>query len=319
MPKKVEIELRRRRAEERIKRRKLGERRKLIFLTGLLLGFVSISITLFLNKTIGLAGVSFFIVTGIFFLYFNLKGRLSASIKITKMEDSFPDFLQLMASNLRAGMTIDRAMLLSARPEFDPLDKEILSLGKDIATGKSIRNALLDMSQRTKSERIEKTILLILSGIQAGGNIAVLLEETASNMRERGFVEKKAASNVLMYLIFIFVATAVGAPVLFSLSSVLVETVTGILETLPVVEASDMAVQAPMMFSRVNISVSFVIYFSLAFIVVTNVLSSRILGLVSKGDESQGLKYLPFMLALSIGIFFMVRVLLSGVISSMFI
>src|SRR3989344_1966455 len=43
---------------------------------------------------------------------------LKASSQVHKMENAFPDFIQLMASNLRSGMTIDRAFLLSARPEF---------------------------------------------------------------------------------------------------------------------------------------------------------------------------------------------------------
>ena len=91
-------------------------------------------------------------------LYFFTKKKLEESIRIKKMEDVFPDFIELMASNLRAGMTIDKALLLSSRKEFAPLDEEILLLGKEIITGKEIMQALHDMALRINSEKIKKTI-----------------------------------------------------------------------------------------------------------------------------------------------------------------
>jgi type II secretory pathway component PulF len=224
-----------------------------------------------------------------------------------------------MSSNLRAGMTIDRAMLLSSRPEFSPLDQEILRTGKEIATGKGIATALEDMSRRIGSEKIEKTILLIISGIKAGGSLDVLLEQTAVNMRERNFVEKKAGGNVLMYVIFIFVAVAVGAPVLFGLSNILVETLTEILSGLPSIDAQTTSqMTMPFSLTSVNISVEFINYFCIAFIFVIDVLASLVLGLIMKGEEKEGLKYLLPMILISFAIFFLIKLILSGVVASLF-
>lgn len=316
LDKEIENKLKKSKIEEREMTEKARVRRKVTMLLILLVALVSVSVLLFLNKTIAFSFSSFFIVVGLFYLYLYLRGKLKKAAKIKKMEENFPDFLQLMASNLRAGMTVDRAMLLSARPEFDPLDKEILNVGKEIATGRSIETALNEMSKRIGSEKIEKTIFLIISGLKSGGNLAILLEETSINMRERGFVEKKASSNVLMYVIFIFIAACVGAPLLFSLSSLLVETLTNILSGLPEVEATSMTM--PFTLSKISISINFIKYFSLFFIIVTNILASLVLGLVSKGDEKQGLKFLVPMLALGISIFFVLRFLLSGFIASFF-
>lgn len=282
---------------------------------GLSLGLVAVSVSLFLNTNLTISFASFFVISGLFFLGIYFRNRLKEAEKIKKMEDAFPDFLQLMASNLRAGMTIDKAILLSSRPEFAHLDKEILNVGKDIATGKNIETALLDTSKRIKSKKIEKIILLIISGIKAGGNLAVLLEETSRNMREREFVEKRAASNVLMYIIFIFLAVSVGAPVLFSLSSILVETLVNLLSGLPRIEAS---ITVPFTLSSVSVSVNFINYFSLVFMIVIDILASLVLGLVSKGEEKEGLKYLIPILGISLGIFFLIRISLSGFIASMF-
>jgi archaeal flagellar protein FlaJ len=266
-------------------------------------GSLTISISLFLGV----------ILIPILFVYF--KGVLQRADRIKKIENAFPDFLQLMASNLRAGMTINKAMLLSSREEFAPLDKEILRVGKDITTGKEVETALLDMSDRIESEKIHKTILLIISGLKAGGNLAVLLEETSSNIRERSFVEKRAASSVLMYVIFIFIAVAIIAPALFALSGVLVKSLTDILGKLPPTETS---LAVPFTMSKVNVSTTFINYFSLVFILMTDILTSLVLGLVSKGDEKDGIRFLMPIIVLSLVTFFVVKILLSGFLTGLF-
>ena len=239
------------------------------------------------------------------FVYFIVRKKLNYYNDIKKMEIAFPDFISLMSSNLRAGMTIDRALLLSSRKEFEPLDKEITKLGKDIVTGKEITKALLDMTERINSEEIKKTVLLIISGIRSGGNLSVLLEQVASNMRERMFVKKRAASNVLMYVIFIFFASAVGAPILFGLSSVLVQVLSSILSDLPASQTVN--VKLPFALTEISITPSFVFYFSLVFMTITDIFSALVLGLVGKGKEREGLKFIVPMILLSITVFFLAR------------
>ena len=239
-------------------------------------------------------------------VYYYVMEKLRESARIRKIEDVFPDFIELMASNLRAGMTIDSALLLSSRKEFSPLDEEIIILGKDVITGKEIDQALKALALRINSDKITKTVSVINSGIRSGGNLAILLEQTAINMRERSFVEKRASSNVLMYVIFIFFAVAAGAPALFSLSSVLVEVLTNIVGNLPEIEVTNI----PFTLTKISISPEFVTYFSLAFIVTIDILSSLLLGLVNKGDEKSGIKYIFPILTVSIVVYFSLRTFL---------
>lgn len=251
--------------------------------------------------------VALVVLVVLIFGYFFARVRLKKYADIKKMEDVFPDFISLTASNLRAGLTIDRALLLSAREEFAPLDKEIITLGKDIVTGEEIGKAMLEMADRIKSEDIRKTILLIITGIKSGGNLSILLEQVSSSMRQRMFVRKKAASNVLMYVIFIFFAVAVGAPFLFALSSVLVEILTNIIGSIPAEEIASTSTKLPFTLTSINISVDFVKYFGAVFIVVIDILASFVLGLVAKGKEREGVKYIFPIVALSLTIYFGAR------------
>ncbi len=245
-------------------------------------------------------------------IFFYLKVSMKASARVKNMEKIFPDVISLMASNLRSGITIDKAFLLSARPEFEPLDKEILKTGKEIATGKDIIYALKSMSDRINSEKISKVIMLITSGLKTGGNISDLLDQTSRNMKEKEIIEKKTASSILMYVIFIFAAVGMGAPVLFGLSSVLVEIVIGLTSRMPELSSSQM--DLPFTFSEISISLNFIIYFSIIFMIITDFVSSMVIGLVNKGEGKAGLNLFLPLVVLSLGIFFVVRTLLSKIL-----
>jgi len=230
-------------------------------------------------------------------IYIYLKNKIKESERIRKIESVFPDFLELMASNLRSSMTIDRAFLYSARPEFEPLDKEIIKTSKEITTSKDIKKALEDFSNRIGSNKVEKTINLIITGIKAGGNIVSLLEQTASNMREKEFMEKKAYSNIFMFVVFIFLVVSFFAPALFALSNVLSEILIKILTSLPKNETANVI---GFSLTKVEISTIFIKYFSIVFIIAIDFFASLILGLISKNEEKEGIKFFPIILILSL-------------------
>lgn len=279
-----------------------------IFLLISAITVVSIPLFLLLNINL-LISIVLFILLNIFFYY---KTSLKATARIRKIEIVFPDAISLMASNLRSGVTIENAFLLAARPEFAPLDKEILGTGKEISTGKEVIHSLKKMSEKINSEKISKVVELIISGLKAGGNIADLLEETARNMKEKEIIEKKTATTILMYVIFIFVAVSVGAPILFGLSTVLVEIVISLAEKTP--ELAETQTSIPLSFSKVSLSVNFVIYFSLMFLVVIDLISCFVIGIVNKGEGKTGLKYFLPIIATSLTIFFIVRTVVSKIL-----
>lgn len=279
-----------------------------IFIKTVIVSLAS-SIIFYLFKLSPLYSLAVFVFLNLFFYF---RTSLKASTRIRKMEGVFPDVISLTASNLRSGTTIEKAFLLSARPEFDPLDVEILKVGKDISTGKDVVSSLKIMGTKINSEKISKVVELIISGLRAGGNIADLLEQTSRNMKEKEVIERKIASTTLMYVIFIFFAVAVGAPVLFGLSSVLVEIVINLAQRVP--DLSNTQMDLPFTFSSISISLNFVIYFALAFIILTDFISCFVIGLVNKGEGKTGLKFFIPILVISLALFFVIRSLLSKVL-----
>jgi len=68
----------------------------------------------------------------------------------------------------------------------------------------------------------------------------------------------------------------------------------------------------------ITISADFIKYFALVFIVVTDILASMILGLVNRGEEKEGIRYLIPLLAISLGVFFLIRLGLGGFMQGLF-
>jgi len=239
---------------------------------------------------------------------------LSIDAKAKFVEKILPDVLQLMASNMKAGLTPDRALLLSARPEFGPLNKEINRMGKEITTGKEIEEALQGITERIRSDKLEKTIRLIVSGLKSGGELASLLNQTAKNLREQEFVEQKIKSSVGTYVIFVFAAVCVGAPLLYALSTFLVEVLKNVIQN---VEIPDTTVNVPLTISEISIGSSFVMNYVIIALLTTSLLGSYIIGLISKGNGKQGLKLAPLMIGIGLLIFFTVRFLISSLLSGL--
>ena len=280
--------------------------------------FTALAVSLILAKITALPMFLLFIA---FFILVHVLAHVSLLLRADSkgkfIEDVLPDALQLMSSNLKAGLTTDKALMLSVRPEFGPLSDELNLVGKEIAVGKDINKSLLDMSDRIKSETLHKTMLLITSGLKSGGELAPLLSHTSQNLRNQKFIEEKTKASVLMYVIFIFSAICFGSPILFGLSSFLVKVLAeniGALEIAPTVAA-----QFPIAMTKVTISPSFITTFVLICLVTSSILGSLALGLIRKGRERDGLKFIPIILVITISIFFLVRFLISRMLGSLFL
>ena len=77
--------------------------------------------------------------------------------KIT-IEDVLPDYLQLTASNIKAGMTIDRALWFAVRPRFGVLAKEIEIVAKETMKGEDLKTALQKFADKYDSILLKRSI-----------------------------------------------------------------------------------------------------------------------------------------------------------------
>src|SRR3990167_2189912 len=144
------------------------------------------------------------------------------------IEDVLPDFLQLTASNIKAGMTIDRALWYAVRPRFGVLAKEIETVAKETMRGEDLKTALRKFSDKYDSVLLKRSISLLIEGIEAVGEIGDLLNKIAINVQENKLMRKEMSANVTTYIIFISFSTVLAAPVLFALAGILIKVISNL-------------------------------------------------------------------------------------------
>jgi tight adherence protein B len=93
--------------------------------------------------------------------------------------------LQMLASGLRAGFGLLQALEASGEQLPDPLSVEIRRTLRDTAMGASVEQALGALNERVGSPDFDIVITAILIQRSVGGNLAEILDNVASTMRER--------------------------------------------------------------------------------------------------------------------------------------
>lgn len=245
---------------------------------------------------------------------------LIADSRAAEIEKVLPDALQLMSANVRAGMTVDRAIWLAARPEFGILEEELKRAGTKTIGGKPIKVALMEMSERIKSDLLEKTFRLVIEGIESGGELAHLLEETSNNVRNVQNLRKEIKSSVTTYSIFIFFAAVLGAPALYAISLFFVEIMTKLWS--PKILGGTTVTGSTIgggMLSKAGaptITVDQLFWFATSAITVTTLFGSLIIGLIQTGKEKNGIKFIPLLTCGALIVFiaaqFLIKILFGG-------
>lgn len=261
--------------------------------------------------------ISLIILIGVFFVlqlfvYYSLVLKVDKETR--KIEREFPDVLQLIASNLHAGLTLENSIFETAKKNKGFLKKRLEEMGRKLATGASFSFELKKFAQDFDSDIIKKVSKTIINASISGGSIAPLLQQIAINMREQYSVEDKLKASVGMYAIFIFFTIGIAAPILFSLSTILVKIIGGTVSQIDLPQT----VSVPFTITQAGVSVNFVVWFCLIFIFFTSLIGSMIIGLIRKNSEKRGLQYFPILLTLSLILFFSIRLLLEHLFALFF-
>ncbi|MBN2067850.1 MAG: type II secretion system F family protein [Candidatus Diapherotrites archaeon] len=273
----------------------------------------SINLHLFLNVpwyyTFGLVFAGF--AGGIYFWISQTAQNQGAQV-----ERMLPDALELVASNIKAGLTTERSLFTSARPEFGALSVELKEASKRILSGERTDDSLLGIAKNIKSEILERTIWLLVQGIKSGGQIADLLLQLGSDIREEIAMRDEIKSNISMYVLLIFFAAAFGAPMLFGISSVivgiLVEQTEGINLNPEQIEQYSQMSPVGRFFGvpTVAITEDFVVFYALITLIVTCAFAAFTMGVINAGKEADGAKFVPIILGIALALFFVIRIVL---------
>ena len=106
---------------------------------GFFISFIATGAVLFLDKInllfstlLAFAAASMYVAAIYLIINYKIDSRK------TKLEKIMPDYFQIASANLRSGISLDRAMLLAARPEFSFFSDDIKDMNRRVFGGGDI-------------------------------------------------------------------------------------------------------------------------------------------------------------------------------------
>lgn len=105
--------------------------------------------------------------------------------RISRIEGQLLDALVMMTSSLRAGHSFLQSIELVSREMSPPLSTEFAKLLRENRVGVSVEDSLTGLVERVESKDLELVVTGMLIQRQVGGNLAQVLENTASTIEKR--------------------------------------------------------------------------------------------------------------------------------------
>jgi hypothetical protein len=133
-------------------------------------------------------------------------------------------------------------------------------------------------------------------------------------MRDQQIIQKEISADVLMYALFIAIAIALGSPMLFALSTFLLELLVKNMQLISAQMPMQLRTMAasvmPAAVSEISITPEFARMYSMLSIAVSAFFGSLTVGLILKGEEKAGLKYIVPILVTALALYEVIHYLL---------
>ena len=111
--------------------------------------------------------------------------RMRRTQRRRAIEAQLPDALDLIARAMQAGHALSSAISMAASEGPQPLAESWRTIFNEINFGIPTRVAIEDFSERVDSEYVRLFVVSTLIQMETGGNMAEILQNTASLIRER--------------------------------------------------------------------------------------------------------------------------------------
>ncbi len=143
-------------------------------------------------------GLPFFLCLGVTALSAFLLPKILIRRAQRQLEDNFelhlPEALTKVATSLKAGLTIQKALELAVDSVHPVIGSEFEQTLKEYSLGKPIDEALERINQRVSSRSCHMAIGALVLGRRLGGNLPEILSHIAASVKEVHRVEGKLRS-----------------------------------------------------------------------------------------------------------------------------
>jgi tight adherence protein B len=109
--------------------------------------------------------------------------------RIHLFSSQLPDALELMASSLRSGNTVQSAMQIIADELMPPVSREFANVSESIRLGIPVDQALDEMAARVKNTDLEFFVTAVGMQRSCGGDLSEILDKISWLIRERFHIQ----------------------------------------------------------------------------------------------------------------------------------
>ena len=114
---------------------------------------------------------------------FVLGSRIKTRLK--NLNDQLGDAIMLISNSLKAGYSFFQSVDIVTKEMTGPISEEFALLQKEMSLGLATEKALENLVQRVSSDDLELVVTAVLIQRQVGGNLAEVLDNISSTIRDR--------------------------------------------------------------------------------------------------------------------------------------
>ncbi|HEX4919214.1 MAG TPA: type II secretion system F family protein, partial [Candidatus Bathyarchaeia archaeon] len=125
------------------------------------------------------------------------------------IDNNIPHLIRDIADAGRSGMTLTRAIEISAERDYGPLTKELRKLIAKISFRVPLERALQFFADRTGTMLSRRTAMLVAEANKSGGDIQESMESVAKHVQEIQYLERKRRATLRPFIGVMYISFAV--------------------------------------------------------------------------------------------------------------
>jgi flagellar protein FlaJ len=125
------------------------------------------------------------------------------------IDNNIPRLLREIAESGRTGLTLIRAIEVSADRDYGPLTPELKRMLAKISWGATLEEAMHTFAQRARTKLAQRVSTLIVEVSRSGGDTQEIMEQVNKHVNELQTIDRERYAQMRPYAVVVYVAFAV--------------------------------------------------------------------------------------------------------------
>ncbi len=128
---------------------------------------------------------------------------------VKKVDDSIPNMLSDVASSVRSGFNLTRAMELAALSDYGPLTEQLRTDKIQMSWGFTFEQVMENQTNRVDSQLAKRTFMALSQASKSGGNIQDVLDAIQRHTTELHQIDREIRNALRPYVSTTYIAVGI--------------------------------------------------------------------------------------------------------------